>query len=111
MRQSDAAQPISERDSWDEHPVLWRKRQLTFSWKTRKAMPITLQKFDRDRKDEDWEGNNATFTCLVCARVFIVSGLIHRQDGRKCPDCGKSTARVQGSKNTPGGSASIEWEA
>jgi predicted RNA-binding Zn-ribbon protein involved in translation (DUF1610 family) len=57
---------------------------------------------------EDWDGNNAAFTCPVCAKVFIVSGYMHEGE-RPCPNCGKSTGRVMGGKKT-GGSASIRWE-
>jgi hypothetical protein len=62
------------------------------------------------RDDEDWEGNNAAFTCPNCKKVFIVSGLLH--DGRrKCPNpkCGKSVGWVRGGKGS-GGSAGIEWQ-
>lgn len=42
---------------------------------------------------EDWQGNNIAFACPVCLKVFIVSGLIHKQ-GRDCPNCGKVRAFV-----------------
>jgi transcription elongation factor Elf1 len=56
---------------------------------------------------EDWHGNNAAFTCPVCGKVFIVSGLLNR-NGRKCPGCGKSTGIVTGGKDS-GGTATITW--
>jgi len=61
------------------------------------------------KKDEDWEGNNAAFTCPnpQCRKVFIVSAMIHR-NGRQCPACGKSTGNVKGGRNADG-IASIEW--
>ena len=62
------------------------------------------------RADEDWEGNNAAFTCPACGKVFIVSGLLHRA-GRPCPNstCGKSVGHVRGGKKKDG-MAYIEWE-
>jgi hypothetical protein len=42
---------------------------------------------------EDWQGNNIALACPACLKVFIVSGLIHR-NGRDCPNCGKSKAFV-----------------
>ena len=27
--------------------------------------------------NEDWEGNNAAFSCPACNKVFIVSALLH----------------------------------
>jgi hypothetical protein len=46
-------------------------------------MPV--RKLDRLalQKTEDWAGNNAAFTCPICAKVFIVSQLIHRGE-RNC---------------------------
>ena len=67
-----------------------------------KLDPLALQ------KTEDWAGNNAAFTCPICAKVFIVSQLIHRGE-RNCPDCGQSTARLIGSRRNEGATASIEW--
>ena len=58
-------------------------------------------------KMEDWEGNNAAFACPSCAKVFIVSERIHNGE-RKCPECGQSTARIEGGRKS-GGTASIEW--
>ena len=58
-------------------------------------------------KPNDWEGNNAAFTCPLCHKVFIVSGIIHR-GGRDCPECQGSHGRVVGGKRK-GGSAYIEW--
>ena len=60
------------------------------------------------RLDEDWESNNAAFTCPQCKKVFIISGMLHKS-GRDCPNCGQSTGRVRGGKDS-GGSASIEWD-
>jgi Zn finger protein HypA/HybF involved in hydrogenase expression len=57
---------------------------------------------------EDWQGNNATFTCPCCRKVFIVSAVIH-QGSRDCPGCGKSTGNVAGGKDS-GGSAYIRYE-
>lgn len=42
---------------------------------------------------EDWYGNNAAVSCSVCAKVFIVSAVLHRK-GRSCPACGLCTATV-----------------
>ena len=39
-------------------------------------------------RTEDWVGNNLALACRHCGRVFIVSGVIHK-NGRKCPECGK----------------------
>jgi predicted RNA-binding Zn-ribbon protein involved in translation (DUF1610 family) len=57
--------------------------------------------------DEDWEGNNASFKCPHCKKVFIVSEIIH-QGVRPCPKCGKSTGKCNGGKKS-GGTASLEW--
>lgn len=83
-----------------------------FNWKKRrKAKKRGLMQKELDPKtttrSEDWEGNNAAFTCPLCGKVFIVSGRIHRGK-RKCPDCGESTGVVVGGKKT-GGRASISW--
>ncbi|SHF09047.1 hypothetical protein SAMN02745157_1613 [Kaistia soli DSM 19436] len=56
---------------------------------------------------EDWEGNNAAFTCPSCSKVFLVSGMIHKK-GRACPACGLAIAYVEGGRKS-GGSARIEW--
>ena len=58
--------------------------------------------------DEDWEGNNAAFTCPCCGKVFIVSGTIHK-GVRKCPKCHKSIGwcDIKGKKS--GGKASLKW--
>lgn len=60
------------------------------------------------RVDEDWQGNNAAFTCPACSKVYIVSGMIHKA-GRNCPQCGKSKGFVRGGKGS-GGSAKIQSE-
>ena len=41
---------------------------------------------DRDAigHDEDWQGNNAAFTCPACKKVYIVSARMHAE-GRDCP--------------------------
>ena len=57
---------------------------------------------------EDWVGNNVTFTCPLCDKVFIVSGSLHRGT-RACPNCGESTGHVQG-KSDSGGRAWLEWQ-
>ena len=59
------------------------------------------------KKEEDWEGNNAAFTCPKCEKVFIVSAIIHRH-GRQCPACGKSIGRVKGGRKSDG-IANIQW--
>jgi len=58
--------------------------------------------------DEDWEGNNAAFTCPHCSKVFIVSGTIHR-GVRNCPQCSRSTGRCDTRGRQSGGEASLEW--
>jgi hypothetical protein len=74
---------------------------------------VVVRKIDRNsiRDDEDWEGNNAAFTCPVCKKVFIVSALLH-QGRRTCPNpkCGKSVGWVRGGRLS-GGDAGIEWRA
>ena len=62
-------------------------------------------------KTEDWAGNNIAVTCPVCEKVYVVSGLLHRE-GRKCPNlsCGKSKAFVKRGKDSDG-KASIQWES
>ena len=67
------------------------------------------QHIDRNHigQSEDWLGNNAAFTCPVCNKVFIVSGLLN-PNGRDCPGCGKSTGRVVGGKDS-GGTATITF--
>jgi len=62
---------------------------------------------DHQARDEDWDGNNAAFSCPVCGKVFLVSG--HMHDGkRECPSCHKSTGYVVAGKKSDG-SARIEW--
>ena len=58
-------------------------------------------------KCEDWEGNNASFKCPHCNKVFIVSKLIHK-GVRDCPECGQSIGKCNGGKKS-GGTASLEW--
>lgn len=58
---------------------------------------------------EDWEGNNAAFTCPVCGKVFIVSTAPQLHAGkRECPKCGNSSAEITGGRKS-GGTASISW--
>ena len=55
---------------------------------------------------EDWLGNNAAFTCPVCGKVFLISGILRSE--RQCPSCGQSRGGVIGSP-AKGGSAWITW--
>jgi hypothetical protein len=77
-------------------------------------MPIKNLNPNRLKKDEDWDGNNAAFTCPVCQKVFIVSdtrmhiGPQKEKGYRQCPACKKSIGRVAGGRKS-GGTASIEW--
>jgi len=58
---------------------------------------------------EDWEGNNAAFTCPLCGKVYIVSASKAIHKGRRsCPNCGKSEGVVVGGKKS-GGTAAITW--
>jgi hypothetical protein len=56
---------------------------------------VLTREFDKDHLSqlEDWQGNNIALACPICLKVFIVSGLIHK-NGRACPNCGKSKASV-----------------
>ena len=63
---------------------------------------------DRNRQEEDWQGNNIAVTCPICTNVFLVSDIIHRGE-RACPGCGQSVAHVRGGHDS-GGAASIEWQ-
>jgi len=59
--------------------------------------------------NEDWEGNNAAFTCPCCGKVFVVSNSPFIHSGtRSCPNCGKSTGYCTGGRKG-GGTARIEW--
>jgi hypothetical protein len=77
-------------------------------------MPIKNLDANGLKQDEDWEGNNAAFTCPLCQKVFIVSdtrmhiGPQKEKGYRKCPACAKSLGRVTGGRKS-GGAASIEW--
>jgi hypothetical protein len=72
-------------------------------------MPIRELDPNHLAQGEDWEGNNAAFTCPACNKVFIVSGSVHRGK-RACPSCGRSTGHCELKKGRKtGGSASIEW--
>jgi predicted RNA-binding Zn-ribbon protein involved in translation (DUF1610 family) len=62
----------------------------------------------KHRDDEDWEGNNAAFTCPACRKVFIVSEPIHK-GSRPCPRCGKSIGHINGGRKS-GGSAHLTWD-
>ena len=72
---------------------------------------MVIRKLDPNnlRQDEDWEGNNAAFTCPCCGKVFIVSGTRVHRGKRKCPACGRSTGRCDIKGKKSGGSASLEW--
>jgi len=61
---------------------------------------------DEPARDEDWEGNDAAFTCPKCGKVFLVSGQLHAQV-RKCPACGRATGFVSSGRKS-GGQAYIE---
>lgn len=77
-------------------------------------MPIRKLVPDALGLDEDWEGNNVSFRCPLCHKVFIVSDTrMHKgpkgeKGYRKCPACGRSVGRVTGDRKS-GGAASIEW--
>jgi len=58
---------------------------------------------------EDWEGNNAAFTCPHCGKVFIVSGTRVHNGERSCPECGKSTGRCDIKGKKSGGTVSLTW--
>lgn len=67
---------------------------------------------EHQARDEDWEGNNAAFSCPVCGKVFLVSAYMHgdgHKGARPCPGCKKSTGNVGESKKDPEGFARIEW--
>ncbi len=86
----------------------WSVAEPTWS----RESAVVVRKIDRNsiRDDEDWEGNNAAFTCPVCKKVFIVSALLH-QGRRTCPNpkCRKSVGWVRGGRLS-GGDAGIEWD-
>jgi hypothetical protein len=48
-------------------------------------MPVRTIDRNSIKQDEDWEGNNAAFTCPLCKKVFLVSGLLH-EGRRDCPN-------------------------
>jgi ribosomal protein S27E len=56
---------------------------------------------------EDWLGNNAALECPACGKVYIVSSFLKNE--RTCPGCGKSRARITGSKGR-NGKAIITWD-
>lgn len=70
---------------------------------------MAVRHIDKDHPgaDEDWDGNNAAFSCPICRKVFLVSQYMHGGK-RACPSCSKSTGYVEGGKNS-GGTARIEW--
>jgi predicted RNA-binding Zn-ribbon protein involved in translation (DUF1610 family) len=72
-------------------------------------MPIRRLDPNNLRLDEDWEGNNAAFTCPICGQVFIVSGSRVHSGKRECPKCGESIGRCDIKGKKSGGTASIEW--
>lgn len=57
--------------------------------------------------ENDFVGNNAAFTCPLCSKVFIVSGLLHKGK-RVCPKCGNATGYVNGGSKS-GGEAYVEF--
>jgi hypothetical protein len=72
-------------------------------------MPVKNLDRNNLQQGEDWEGNNIALSCPVCAKVYLVSAILHRA-GRPCPRCQKSTGFVDKGKDS-GGSARIEWQA
>jgi Zn finger protein HypA/HybF involved in hydrogenase expression len=70
-------------------------------------MPTKCIDPDAIGHDEDWEGNNAAFTCPGCKKFYIVSGHMHKE-GRACPHCRQSRGLVVGGKGS-GGTAIITW--
>jgi transcription elongation factor Elf1 len=74
-------------------------------------MPTRSIRLGAFQRDEDWQGNNAAFTCPLpdCGKVYIVSALIDKK-GRKCPACGLSKALISAAQSK-GGKAWIEWPA
>ena len=73
-------------------------------------MPIKHLDSQKLDLNEDWEGNNAAFTCPHCRKVFIVSGTRMHNGERKCPNCEKSIGRIsmKGGRKS-GGQSSLEW--
>jgi len=65
------------------------------------------KEISNQEQEFDYVGNNAAFTCPICMKVFIVSGLIHKGK-RKCPGCGKSVGYVHGGQKA-GGTAYLEY--
>ena len=65
-----------------------------------------VRELDKDslNDDEDWNGNNAAFTCPHCSNVFVVSGY-KNPHGRRCTSCKKSKGVVA----KDGTSARLEW--
>jgi len=57
---------------------------------------------------EDWQGDNAAFTCPHCGKVLIVSGSRVHRGKRACPGCGRSTGYcdIKGAAN--GGKPRLE---
>ena len=47
--------------------------------------------------NEDWYGDTAAVTCHACAKVFVVSRILHRK-GRACPVCGVTRALIAKSR-------------
>ena len=65
------------------------------------------RQLDPEQLTEDVYGNNAAVICPSCGKVYVVSGLLNGENGRKCPKCGGSTAII---KKTDGRwLATISW--
>jgi transcription elongation factor Elf1 len=66
------------------------------------------RKLDPEQKNEDVYGNNAAVACPLCGKVYIVSGLVNKKNGRRCPSCGRSTAQFK----DKGGQkiATVSWD-
>jgi hypothetical protein len=63
-----------------------------------RLMPIRYIDRDAIGHDQDWEGNNAAFTNPTGNKVYVVSGHMH-EEGRDCPNCGRSRGLIEGGKS------------